>query len=537
MSKKGQRFFASASLVVVGLIAGVMITQLGSAVAVTGQQARPAVNSGAPALDEAIPQGAFVRVAEQTQRALVYIVAEQTVSGDFFDRFFPDNPDSEDAPNRPDRVQPSQGSGFLISAAGYIVTNGHVVSRTDTNAVEVIRAGTVTVRLSNEDEYEAEIIGIDIGTDLAVLKIDAGYDLPYIPLGDSDLARVGEWVMALGAPFGLTNTVSAGIVSAKGRAPFGGPNRSAYQDFIQTDAAINPGNSGGPLVNLRGEVIGINTAIVSNSFQNQFSGVGFAIPINLVSGVVDQLIDHGRTIRGWLGISMTALDPSLAEAYGLDRRETRGAVHIGGVNEDEPADMSGVEVYDIVVGTNGVAIEDDQDLLQRIAMTPPDRTITLDIVRITPDDSPTGLARATTSIDVLLGERKPEIQVLADASNRGLEGIRLGRRDIRNRNLTAVEERFNMVLSELDRNLASELEYRADEGGIVILRAGDNNPVAARLRGNPTGTIIQKVNLRPINTIEAFAEIVDHFEPGQIVIFDLRLPNGDVQRVAIEIPE
>ncbi len=530
MSKKGQRFFASASLVALGLIAGVMISQLGSAVAVTGQQARPAVNSGAPALDEAIPQGAFVRVAEETRQALVYIVAEQSVpAGDLFNRFFPDN---EDVPDRPDRVRPSQGSGFLISAGGYIVTNGHVVSRTDTNNVEVIRADSVTVRLSNEDEYEAEIVGIDIGTDLAVLKIDAGYDLPYIPLGDSDLSRVGEWVMALGAPFGLTNTVSAGIVSAKGRAPFG-PNGSAYQDFIQTDAAINPGNSGGPLVNLRGEVIGINTAIVSNSLQSQFSGVGFAIPINLVSGVVDQLIDHGRTIRGWLGISMNALPPALAEAYGLDRRETRGAVHIATVNEEEPAEMSGVEVFDIVVGTDGVALEDDQDFLQRIAMTPPDQTITLDIVRMTPDGSPTGLSRARTSIDVLLGERKPEIEVLADSSPQSFQGINLGRGNIGNRDLTAVEERFDLLLSELDRNLASELEYRASEGGIVILRAGGSSPLS-RIAD---GTIIQQVNLRPINTIEAFAEIVDHFEPGQIAVFDLRFSNGRVARVPVEIPE
>jgi len=533
VSKKGQRFFASASLVALGLIAGVMITQLGPAVAVAGQQARPAVNSSAPALDEAIPQGAFVRVAKKTQEALVYIVAEQSVSAsDRFTGFFRGG---EEAPEGADRVLPSQGSGFLISAGGYIVTNGHVVSRTDTDAVEVIRAESVTVRLSNEDEYEAEIVGIDIGTDLAVLKIDAGYDLPYIPFGDSDQSRVGEWVMALGAPFGLTNTVSAGIVSAKGRAPFRGPNGSAYQDFIQTDAAINPGNSGGPLVNLRGEVIGINTAIVSNSFQNQFSGVGFAIPINLVSGVVDQLIENGRTIRGWLGISMNALHPALAEAYGLDRRKSRGAVHIGTVNADEPADMSGVEVYDIVVGTNGVALEDDQDFLQRIAMTPPDQTITLDIVRMTADDSPTGLSLASTSIDVLLGERKPEIEVLADARQTSRRST-LGRSNIGNRDLTAVEKRFDLALATLDRNLASELEYRAGQGGVVILRAGGNSPFATVIP-IPDGTIIQRVNLRPIDTIEAFAEIIDHFEPGQIAVIDLRFPNGDAARVGIEIPK
>ena len=534
MSKKGQSFFKSASLVTLGLIAGVMIIQLILAIPVAGQQARPAVNTGTPDLDETIPQGAFVRVAEETQQALVYIMAEHSVdSAEIFGgRFFSPDNENEDAPDIPDQVQPAQGSGFLISSSGYIVTNGHVVSRTDTNAVEVILADSVTVRLSNEDEYAAEIVGVDIGTDLAVLKIDVSTDLPYIPLGDSDVARVGEWVMALGAPFGLTNTVSAGIVSAKGRARIGGLNGSAYQDFIQTDAAINPGNSGGPLVNLRGEVIGINTAIVSNTSQGQFSGVGFAIPINLASKVVDQLIDHGRTIRGWLGISMSALQQNLAEAYGLSPRETRGAVHVASVNEDEPADIAGIAAYDIVVGTNGVALEDDQDFLQRIAMTPPHETIVLDIVRITPDASPIGLTGESTSIAVTLGERKPEIEVLADSVQQSTR-IALGRDILTDHDLTAVEERFDLVLSELDRNRASELEYRASDGGIVILRAGVNSPIGRV----PEGTIIQKVNLRPTNTIEAFSEIIDHFAPEQMAVLDLRLPTGGVFRVPIEIPE
>ena len=534
MSKKGQSFFKSASLVTLGLIAGVMIIQLVLAIPVAGQQARPAVNTGTPDLDETIPQGAFVRVAEETQQALVYIMAEHSVDAAeiFGGRFFSPDNENEDAPDIPDQVQPAQGSGFLISSSGYIVTNGHVVSRTDTNAVEVILADSVTVRLSNEDEYAAEIVGVDIGTDLAVLKIDVSTDLPYIPLGNSDVARVGEWVMALGAPFGLTNTVSAGIVSAKGRARIGGLNGSAYQDFIQTDAAINPGNSGGPLVNLRGEVIGINTAIVSNTSQGQFSGVGFAIPINLASKVVDQLIDHGRTIRGWLGISMSALQQNLAEAYGLSPRETRGAVHVASVNEDEPADIAGIAAYDIVVGTNGVALEDDQDFLQRIAMTPPHETIVLDIVRITPDASPIGLTGESTSIAVTLGERKPEIEVLADSVQQST-GIALGRDILTDHDLTAVEERFDLVLSELDRNLASELEYRASDGGIVVLRAGVNSPIGRV----PEGTIIQKVNLRPTNTIEAFSEIIDHFAPEQMAVLDLRLPTGGVFRVPIEIPE
>jgi len=418
VNTKGQRFLTSAGLVALGVIAGILVAHAGSAVAVTPQQARPAALTDAPALDEVIPQGAFVRVAEETQRALVFIQTEQMVSGETimenFRRFFGEDnaPDTPDVPE--DQLQQSSGSGFLISASGYIVTNAHVVSQTDVNAREIDTADSVTVRLSTDDEFEAEIVGVDVGTDVAVLKISAGRDLPFVPLGNSEQARVGEWVMALGAPFGLTNTVSAGIISAKGRARIGGQAGSPYQDFIQTDAAINTGNSGGPLVNLRGEVIGINTMIISNGARGQFSGVGFAIPISLVSGVVDQLIEHGRTIRGWLGISMRALDPDIAEAYGLDRRAMRGAVAISEVNANEPADHAGVQVGDIVVGTDGSDLEDDQDFLQRIAMTPPDANITLEIVRPSADGTPIGIGTEATSIDVMLGERPPEIEVLAD---------------------------------------------------------------------------------------------------------------------------
>ncbi len=540
MSKNGQRFLTSAALVVFGLLAGVMVAQIGSAVAGTGQQAQRAANTDAPpALQEAIPQGAFVRVAEQTQQALVYIQTEQTVSrsallGDvpeFFRRFLEED---EDAPDIPDQLQASQGSGFLISASGYIVTNAHVVSQADVNAVEVINAENITVRLNNDDEYDAQVVGVDIGTDLAVLKIDAGNDLPFIPLGDSDQSRVGEWVMALGAPFGLTNTVSAGIISAVGRAQVGGLGGAAYRDFIQTDASINPGNSGGPLVNLRGEVIGINTAIISNGMQGQFSGVGFAIPINLVSGVVDQLIEHGRTIRGWLGVSMQALSPDMADAYGLNRRQVRGAVLIAAVNEGEPADVAGVREGDIVVGTDGRRLEDDQDFLQRIARTPPDETITLDILRVLPDDTAVGFTTTEESIPVTLGERPPEIQVLADQNrltgpgNR--EPVSPGERD-----LSGVEEKLGVSLAPLTESAAGQLDYDIAEGGVLVTRAAQTG--AAARAGLGPGTIIQEVNQRRVNTVEEFTRLIEQVEPGGSVVLRVRLPQGTTARVPLQIPE
>lgn len=541
MGRIRQRFLTSAGLLVLGLIAGIVSTQVGSAVAVTGQRARPVVDNDAPALDELIPQGAFVRVAAETQRALVFIRTEQMVSAsaraadvpEFFRRFL----DDEDEAPRGDTLQTSQGSGFLISSSGYIVTNAHVVSQTDSAAGEVITADEVTVLLANDDEYDAEIVGVDIGTDVAVLKINARGDLPFIPVGDSDHSRVGEWVMALGAPFGLTNTVSAGIISAKGRAQIGPAGGSAYQDFIQTDAAINRGNSGGPLVNLRGEVIGINTMIMSIGFQGQFAGVGFAIPINLVSMVVDQLIEHGRTIRGWLGISMTALNPELAEAYGLDRRELRGAVEIATVNPDEPADRAGVRAGDIVLGTDGVNIEDDQDFLQRIALTPPDASIQLDILRLAADETFVGMVREDATISVMLGQRPPEIDVLADRNQRA-PAIGFERRRLpppTDRELTGAEVKFGLELSELTPNLASELEYRVQDGGIVVMRSEPVGPAGGLRLG--FGWIIQKVNLRPVNSVEAFSEMIGHFEPGQTAVFQVRTTAGVIARIPVRIPE
>ena len=287
--------------------------------------------------------------------------------------------------------------------------------------------------------------------------------LTEMPIGDSESLRVGDFVLAIGNPFGLSHTVTSGIVSALGRMGIG--NGNTLEDFIQTDAAINPGNSGGPLVDLQGRVLGINTMIISNGVQGQFAGVGFAIPINLVSGVVDQLIEHGRTIRGWLGISMRPLVPDVADIYGLDSKELRGAVEIATVNEGEPADLAGVREGDIVVGTDGTQLEDNQDFLQRIARTPPNETITLDIVRAEPDESPTGFVVSEQSISVTLGERPPEIEVLADQQVLPNTG---GPRDRGGRDLSETEELLGLALAPISGRIAAELDYDVEDGGIVV---------------------------------------------------------------------
>src|SRR3989475_8262828 len=279
----------------------------------------PAGPSGPPASTNATEalQSAFVSVAERVRPAVVHIgpvqgarllrppalgpFADDPAFKDFFDQFFGRGPG-----RREEFHQPGLGSGVIIDKRGYVLTNLHVVRGAD----------GVTVRLSSNEESRGRIVGTDAKTDLAVILFEPTTPLTVATLGDSDKLRVGEWAIAIGNPFGLDQTVTVGVVSATGRSDVG---IATYENFIQTDASINPGNSGGPLVNLRGEVIGINTAIVATG-----QGIGFAIPANMVKRVTSQLIDHGKVTRGWIGIAMEPLTSELAQSLGL--RDTRGAV-------------------------------------------------------------------------------------------------------------------------------------------------------------------------------------------------------------------
>ncbi|GGC52903.1 serine peptidase [Siccirubricoccus deserti] len=255
-----------------------------------------------------------------------------------------------------------QGSGFIIDSAGYVVTNNHVVGRAD----------AVKVELADGRELPAKVVGTDPKTDLALLKIDAGGSLPTVAFGDSDQLRVGEWVLAMGNPFGLGGSATAGIVSARGRQIGAGP----YDDFIQTDASINPGNSGGPLFNAAGEVVGVNAAIFSPSGGN--IGIGFAVPSALAQHVVEQLKEHGKVERGWLGVSMQQLDPALAGALGTG--EARGAL-IGAVEPDGPAAKGGLQPGDVVTQFNGRAIVQPRDLAEAVAEVHPGSVATVTVLR------------------------------------------------------------------------------------------------------------------------------------------------------------
>jgi serine protease Do len=318
----------------------------------------------------------FVYVAQKVKPAVVNISAEAVtedrfhtfMDDEFFRRFFGLPPESEDKPRK--RVSENLGSGFIISEDGYILTNNHVVKD----------AEKITVTLSDEHKYRAEVVGTDAETDLALLKITVDYDLPVIELGDSDSILVGDWVIAVGNPFphlGLDRTVTVGVVSAKGRKGliFGGDIPS-YQNYIQTDASINPGNSGGPLVDLNGRAVGVNSAIASPSGGNV--GIGFAIPINLAQNIANQLKTEGIVSRGYLGILPQDITHELKEAQNLE--STRGIL-VAQVDEGTPADKADLEVGDVIVGFNGIKVEDAQQFRFLVADAGPGTEADLDIIR------------------------------------------------------------------------------------------------------------------------------------------------------------
>src|ERR671918_1430801 len=281
---------------------------------------------------------------------------EEDPFNDFWRRFF-----GGPVPRGPQR-QRSLGSGFIIDSDGSILTNNHVVE----NAQKIV------VKLSDEQEYEAKVVGRDPKTDIAVIKINTKTGLTAVNFGDSDRLEVGEWVMAIGNPFGLDSTVTSGIVSAKDRQIGAGP----YDHFIQTDASINPGNSGGPLINLRGEVVGINTAIFSRTGGNL--GIGFAIPIDLAKEILPELIEKGKVTRGWLGVSIQRLTPELAESLNLDK--TRGAL-VADVAEGSPADQAGIRVGDVIVEYNDKPIQDANELPIIVARTDVGQSVKITVLR------------------------------------------------------------------------------------------------------------------------------------------------------------
>jgi len=366
---------------------------------------------------------------------------------EFWERFFGGR-----TPRGPQR-QSGVGSGFIVDSDGTILTNYHVVNG----------AQKLSVTLSDGQRYDAKVIGSDQKSDIAVIKIDAGRNLPAAALGDSDRLDVGEWVMAIGNPFGLDNTVTSGIVSAKGRNIGQGP----YDNFIQTDASINPGNSGGPLINLRGEVVGINTAIFSQSGGN--IGIGFAIPIDLVRTVVTQLKATGKVTRGWLGVEVQAVTPDIAHLFGL--AEPKGVL-ISEVAKAGPAEVAGIRRGDIIISFNESQIKESHELPAIVARTPVGERAKVSVIRD---------GRERTFL-VSIGE-------LPTAS------AKVERQDRR-------DERWGMTVTNISPEIARRFRFEPGQEGVVVI-ALERNSSAARA-GVQVGDVIEEVSREAIRSLKDF---------------------------------
>jgi serine protease Do len=379
---------------------------------------------------------------------------------DFFNRFFQGQPQRE-------FKQRSLGSGFIIDKAGYILTNNHVVDAAD----EII------VTLGDEREVKAKVIGKDEKTDISLIKIEDASDLPVAPLGDSDQLQIGEWIMAIGNPFGLSHTVTAGIVSAKARQIGAGP----YDDFIQVDASINPGNSGGPLINSRGLVVGINTAIFSNTGQS--AGIGFAIPINLAKNIAEQLRTKGKVTRGWLGVLIQRIDPDLQKSYGL--KDAEGAL-VSKVIPDSPAAKAGIQQGDVIVKFNDKPITHHSDLPVLVANVPPGKSVKLDIIR-------GGKAK---SVEVMISELKDGAEKAApdESEDDGAGG------------------RFGLQLQDIPAPMAHELGIK---GGVVVAQVEPGG--IAEQKGMQAGDIILELNGKKIDSAAAFVKDLKGIKSGDVV--------------------
>lgn len=400
----------------------------------------------------AVPES-FAHVAKAARPVVVNIFSTRVVRvpgttgdpfEDFFRQFF--------GPGLPYYAQKQQslGSGFIVSDDGYIVTNAHVVAQ----------AQQIRVRLATREEYEARFVGLDQRTDIALLKIRPRGLLPVAVLGDSDQLEVGDWVVAVGNPFGLASTVTAGIVSAKDRVIGSGP----YDDFIQTDASINPGNSGGPLLNLRAEVVGINSAILSRSGGS--IGIGFAIPINLARKVIAELKEHGRVIRGWLGLSVQDVTQDMLEAFGLDR--PRGALVVE-VEPGSPAQAAGLRRGDVILEINGSPIEESRQLSARIAELRVGTKVTL----------------------VFLRDGKRRQAQLTVAQQPGSEVAGAGR--------TSPSQQWGLVLTELSPQWAARLGIPRSIRGVLIRQVLRGSP--AEIGGLQPGDVIREVDRQRVSTV------------------------------------
>src|SRR5262245_50485053 len=480
---------ALTSRLAVSLVAALALADVAAA------QTRPAPTPDSKAILQAL-EDAFVSVADRVTPSVVNVstkakrAPEAPGSGEspeseqrfreffgpeFFERFF-----RRRAPRDEGRAS---GSGVIVDARGFILTNNHVVEN----------AGEIEVRLSDDRKFPATVVGRDPKTDLAVLKVDAGSGtLPVAELGDSDKLRIGQWAIAIGNPFGLDRTVTAGIISATGRTRVG---VATYEAFIQTDASINPGNSGGPLLNLDGRVIGINTAIVSTG-----QGIGFSIPINMAKDIMAQLMAKGRVVRGWLGIAIQDLTPELAAGFGV---KPGSGVLVSDVMKDSPAEAGGLKSGDIITQFGGTPIKDVTDLQRRVAAVEPGRPSPMTVIR---DKNP-------TTLTIKIGEQPGEQTVASVAPK---------------------EEMLGLKVESLTADNAQRFKLTAKSGLLVTDVAPGSSGEAAGIK---PGDAILEVNRQAVSSVEGLKRVIAAAKPGDPVPVYLQRGGGRNEYVVLTVPE
>ncbi len=427
------------------------------------------------------PNASFRDLASSITPAVIHISSVSTVNTQsfspfndpFFKYFFKEMPERE-------RKNTSMGSGFICNKDGYIVTNNHVVK----NAEKII------IKLQDNREFsgdEIEIIGTDNRTDIAVLKIKTNEDLPYISFGNSDNIMAGDWVMAVGNPYGFDGTVTVGVISAKNRSNLSMRDAPVYQDFIQTDASINPGNSGGPLVDVHGSVIGVNAAIVSPSGGNV--GIGFAIPSNMVLMVVKQLIEKGTVTRGYLGIYPQELTKELKEKFGIEESET--GVLVAQVEKNTPAEKAGLEEGDIIVSFNSKTVKNVNDFRITVAKTPIEKNIEIVIIR----------DKKKKSIMVILGKLEDEAKVnnknndIKSSKWMGLEAESI---------TSSNKEKFGTIVNN----------------GVIITHINSNSPIIEA--GLKIGDVIVKIENSKINNINDYNKAADKYKDKKSILLTVK---------------
>ena len=456
LNRKKRLFFLSVvSIALVILTSLSASASLGKSVAMVPESFSELASHAKPA----VVNIRTVKVTKEGGRVFKHFFGQPFGNNDPFRDFF--EPFLRQHPQRDSRQQ-SLGSGFIISSDGYIVTNNHVVAEAD----------EIKVKLYDDKEYDAKVVGTDPKTDLALIKVDAK-GLAYLELGDSDSLEVGSWVVAIGSPFGLEQTVTAGIVSAKGRIIGSGP----YDDFIQTDASINPGNSGGPLLNLAGEVVGINTAIVASG-----QGIGFAIPSKLATGIVEQLRNSGEVTRGWMGVAIQDITPELAEYYSL---KEKSGVLVAKVYKNDPADKAGILPGDVVTHVKGETVKSSRDLSSVIAGLGVGNKIPITLIRN---------GREKTVFVVLT--KRSDSEPGDTISETGFD-------------------QFGLGLQELNPSNAKDFGYSKDVAGIVVADIKPDGKAAAS--GIRQGDLLTEMNHKRVTTVDEYLAVLSKVRTGETI--------------------